>query len=397
MYAKILIQMDNFSYNKTVIVLAFVFFAIVGVFLAFTYETTFSIVRTTASEIIPNAIKARGEERLKNPPHPIKGVYISAWTTTNSKKIDEIIKLINETELNGIVVDIKDYSGKLTYNVDVPLAKELGALDEIKIRDIDEFIKKFHKNNIYIIGRVQVFQDQVFAKARPDIAIKELKTGKIWKDNKGLEWLDPSSRIVWGYAADIAKDMANHGFDEVNFDYVRFPSDGDIEKLDFPFWDSVRPRYELISSFFSYLGGELKDVDISTSADLFGLASWRALDFSFDLNIGQRLVDALPYFDYVSPMVYPSHYPENFNGIKNPSLKPYEIVSGSLRTWQELKATTTYRAELRPWLQDFDLNGIHYDKTKVRAQIRAVYDSGVESWLLWNSSSKYTRDALLAE
>lgn len=389
--------MHNLSYNKTVIILAGVFTLIVAVFLILTYETTFSVVRSTASNVVSEIVNPHYAVKLRNPPHPIKGIYISAWTTTNSKKMDGLIKLVKETELNGVVVDVKDYSGKLTYKIDIPLAEKSGALDEIKIKDIDGFINKLHKSNIYVIGRVQVFQDPVLAKARPDIAIKNLKTGAVWKDNKGLEWLDPSSRIVWNYAVDIGKDMAKHGFDEVNYDYVRFPADGDIGKLDFPFWDAVRPKYELISSFFSHLNNELKDSGIAASADLFGLASWRALDFSFDLNIGQRLVDALPYFDYVSPMVYPSHYPANFDGIKNPSLKPYEIISGSLRTWQELKATTTYRAMLRPWLQDFDLNGVHYDKTKVRAQIQAVYDSGIDSWLLWNSSSKYTRDALLAE
>ena len=389
--------MHNFSYNKTVIILAVIFFAIVGTFLAFTYQTTFSIVRTTAYEMIPNSIISHNATKLKNPPHPIKGIYISAWTNTNSKKISDLIKLVNETELNGVVVDVKDYSGKFSYAVNIPLAKESGALDEIKIKDIDTYIEKFHKNNIYVIGRVQVFQDPMLAKVRPDIAIKELKTGKTWKDNKGLEWLDPSRRIVWDYAVDIAKDMASHGFDEVNFDYVRFPADGDIEKMDFPFWDAVRPKYELISSFFSYLSDQLKNTDIATSADLFGLASWRALDFSFDLNIGQRLVDALPYFNYVSPMVYPSHYPDNFNGIKNPSAKPYEIVYGSLVSWNQLKATSTYKAVLRPWLQNFDLKGYKYDKTRVRAQIQAAEDLGIESWLLWNSGSNYTRDALLAE
>ncbi|MEK9174653.1 MAG: putative glycoside hydrolase, partial [Patescibacteria group bacterium] len=119
--------------------------------------------------------------------------------------------------------------------------------------------------------------------------------------------------------------------------------------------------------------------------------------FTFDLNIGQRLIDALPYFDYVSPMVYPSHYPDNFNSIKKPAAKPYEIVFGSLKTWQDLKATTSYKAILRPWLQDFDLGGVKYDATKVRAQIQAAHASGIDSWLLWNSSNRYTKEALLPE
>lgn len=383
--------------KKIILLLAGVFIFVLGVFLFFSQSNTFELATSTAYNIISSVQTQNHAQKLANPPHPIKGIYISAWTATNSKKIQELIQLIKETELNGVVVDIKDATGFLSYQTAVSLAEKIGAHREIKIRDIDKFINQFHKENIYVIGRVQVFQDPIMAQGRPDVAIKDSKTGKLWKDNKGLEWLDPSSRIVWQYAADIAQDMARHGFDEVNFDYVRFPADGVIERLDFPFWDAVRPKYELISSFFAYLNQELKDTAIATSADIFGLAAWRAMDFSFDLNIGQRLIDALPYFDFVSPMVYPSHYPDNFNGIKKPAAKPYEIVHGSLETWQDLKATTSYKAILRPWLQDFDLGGIKYDQTKVRAQIQAAYDTGVESWLLWNSSNRYTRGALLQE
>ena len=361
------------------------------------FKNTFSFVSSTVKEVMDGAINPTRAQRLVEPPHPIKGIYISAWTANNSQKIKGLIQLIKETELNGVVVDVKDATGFFTYKVGLPLAEKIGANDHVKIRDIDKFIGEFHKENIYVIGRVQVFQDPVLAQGRPDIAIKDSKGGALWKDNKGLEWIDPSSRIAWQYAADIARDMARHGFDEVNFDYVRFPADGLIERLDFPFWDAIRPKYELIGTFFAYLNQELKNTAIATSADIFGLAAWRAMDFSFDLNIGQRLIDALPYFDYVSPMVYPSHYPDNFGGIKKPATKPYEIVFGSLKTWQDLKATTSHKAVLRPWLQDFDLGGVKYDHTKVRSQIKAAYDTGIDSWLLWNSSNRYTRAALLPE
>ncbi|MDP3764006.1 MAG: putative glycoside hydrolase [bacterium] len=373
------------------------FLIIIGSFFFVSQKNTFNLVSSTAYNIVSNVTNITSAQKLVNPPHPIKGIYISAWSTTNSKKIDDLIQLIKETELNGVVLDVKDATGYFTYKVDIPLAEKIGANNEIKLRNIDDLINKFHKENIYVIGRVQVFQDPVLAAGRPDIAIKNVKTGETWKDNKGLGWIDPSSQIAWQYAVDITKDMTKHGFDEVNFDYVRFPADGDIAKVDYPFWNAVRPKYEIIGSFFAFLNQELKDSGIATSADIFGLAAWRAMDFNFDLNIGQRLIDALPYFDYVSPMIYPSHYPDNFNGIKKPATKPYEIIHSSLSTWQDLKATTSYKAHLRPWLQDFDLGGIKYDATKVRAQIQAVYDTGVDSWLLWNSSNRYTKEALLAE
>lgn len=383
--------------KKIAIFSALVLMLIVGAFLFVSQKNTFSLVSSTAYNIVASVSTIDHAQKLASPPKPIKGIYISAWTASNSKKVANLIQLVKDTELNGVVVDIKDATGYFTYKVDVPLAEKIGANNQIKVRDIDEFVNRFHKENIYVIGRVQVFQDPVLAAGRPDIAIKNAKTGKVWQDNNGLAWLDPSSRIVWQYAVDIAKDMASHGFDEVNFDYVRFPTDGEIAKLDFPFWNAVRPKYELIGSFFAYLNQELKDSGLATSADIFGLAAWRAMDFTFDLNIGQRLIDALPYFDYVSPMIYPSHYPDNFNGIKKPAAKPYEIIRGSLTPWRDLKATTSYKAILRPWLQDFDLGGIHYDQTKVRAQIQATYDTGVDSWLLWNSSNRYTKEALLPE
>ena len=262
-------------------------------------QNTYSFVSSTAHEVIEKIASPPPAQKLANPPHPIKGIYISAWTANNPQKVKGLIQLVKETELNGVVVDVKDATGLVSYKVNVPLADKIGANDHIKIRDIDKFINQFHKENIYVIGLVQGFQDPVLAQGRPDIAIKDSKTGELWQDNKGLEWIDPASRIAWQYAADIAQDMAQHGFDEVNFDYVRFPADGVIERLDFPFWNAVRPKYELIGTFFAYLNQELKNVGIATSADIFGLAAWRAMDFTFDLNIGQRLIDALPYLDYV--------------------------------------------------------------------------------------------------
>lgn len=368
-----------------------------GVFWIWPQNNVFIITNNSATKIISKIIPESSAQRLTNPPHPIKGIYISAWTAYQSQKISELIQLINKTELNAVVVDVKDATGKFSYKVDIPLAQKSGANSEIKIKDIDEFINLFHKNNIYVIGRVQVFQDPVLARARPDIAIKHSQNGKLWQDKNGLEWLDPSSRIVWQYAEDIAKDMAQHGFDEVNFDYVRFPTDGMIQYLDFSFWDGSQPKHELIGSFFAYLSNALKDQPLAKSVDLFGLAAYQAAYFNLDLNIGQRLIDALPYFDYVSPMVYPSHYPANFNGLKDPIQKPYEVVFVSLKNAQNLIATTSSKAKLRPWLEDFDLNGVAYDKTKVRAQIQATYDAGAESWLLWNSGSRYTKEALMAQ
>ncbi len=341
-----------------------------------------------------NQEKIERPQKLKNPPSPIRGIYITAWVAGGSSRINELITLIDETELNAVVIDVKDYSGKLSFETNIPLAEEIGAHNEIRIADIDSLIKKLHERNIYVIGRTQVFQDPTLAKARPDLAVQDNYTGSIWRDHKGLSWLDPMSQEVWDYNLDIAREMDERGFDEINFDYIRFPSDGILERMSFPFWDEVTPRYDIIRSFFKYMREETAKDNIIISADLFGMAAWLALDFDYDLNIGQRLIDALPYFDYICPMVYPSHYAGTGTGYKNPAEYPYEIVFTSLKNAQNLIATTTSAtAKIRPWLQDFDIGAI-YSGPEVRAQIQAAYDNGVEEWLLWNASNRYTREGL---
>lgn len=335
-------------------------------------------------------------KKLASPPSIIKGIYITGWVAGTESRISSLIDLINSTELNTVVIDVKDYSGYLSFKTNISLAQEVGAHNEPRIRDINSLIERLHKNNIYVIARVQVFQDPVLALARPDLAVSDDRTGKPWRDDKGLSWLDPASHEVWDYTVDIAKEANMRGFDEVNLDYIRFPSDGNLKVMAFPFWDEETPRHEIIESFYKYFREKTREDNIKISADVFGMTAWNALKTDYDLGIGQRLVDAVGYFDFVSPMVYPSHYQNLGTGFANPALYPYEIVSISLTNAQQLVASTSPPAQLRPWLQDFDL-GADYDAEKVRAQIRATNDAGIDGWLLWNASNYYTKNALNLE
>ena len=175
----------------------------------------------------------------------------------------------------------------------------------------------------------------------------------------------------------------------MNFDYIRFPSDGNMKNIAYDYWDEITPSAEVMSSFFAYLRRELGDVGVPLSADLFGMTT---VNYD-DLNIGQVLENAAPYFDYIAPMVYPSHYPTGFAGFKNPAAHPYEIVNQAMTVASaRLIAASSTPSKLRPWLQDFDL-GANYDAEMVRKQIQAVYDSGLTSWMVWDASNKYTRDA----
>jgi len=279
----------------------------------------------------------------------------------------------------------------ISFLVSDPVLKEIGA-SENRIPDAEDFINYLHKNNIYAIARISVFQDPYLTKKRPDLAVKT-KQGTVWKDRKGIAWLDPASREAWEYTVKIAREAERIGFDELNFDYIRFPSDGDMKNIDYNFWDQVTPRAKVMENFFEYLHYQLYDLGIPLSADLFGMTTWN----SDDLNIGQKIECAAPYFDYIAPMVYPSHYPATFQGYANPAMHPYEIVySAMARGSEKLLAASSTPSKLRPWLQDFDMGAV-YDKNMVRKQMQAVYDAGLTSWMLWDPTNKYTREALNLE
>ena len=190
----------------------------------------------------------------------------------------------------------------------------------------------------------------------------------------------------------IAKAAERVGFDELNFDYIRFPSDGNMSDIVFPL-SHKRNKQEVLEDFFKNLRSDLSDVGIPMSADLFGMT----MTNKDDLNIGQVLERTAPYFDYISPMVYPSHSPAGFHNFKNPADHPYEVVHIAMTSGAErMRAATSSPLKLRPWLQDFDL-GAKYDATKVRAQIQATYDAGLTSWMIWDPKNKYTRGAYLPE
>ncbi len=318
-------------------------------------------------------------------PWYIKGVYLTSWTAGDSSRMDYFIDLIKKTELNAVVIDIKEVDGRIAFDTDSQLIDDLDA-ENILIPDIKALIKKLHQENIYVIARIVVFKDAFLSNLKPELALKT-STGKLWHDWRGKTWLDPASKEVWDYHVEIAKQAIEVGFDEINFDYIRFPSDGDISKIVYPVWDNKTPKPEIIRQFSEYLNQELKPLGAFLSIDLFGLTMIR----EDDMNIGQVLENAIPYFDFICPMVYPSHYPPDFEGYKNPADYPYEIIKMNLSQGKERIGQGT--AKLRPWLQDFDM-GANYDARMINLEKQAVYDTDSYGWLLWNPASRYTEDAL---
>lgn len=368
-------------------------------------------VATSSAEISPisnpNFPDLPPQPQLQNPPDIVKAVYLTGWSGGSAKKVDATIALAKRSEINAVVIDVKDYSGFVSYGMDIPAVKEDGAMGDIRMRAPNAVIKKFHDAEIYVIARVTGFQDPLLAKYKPEWALQNKTTGKIWTDNKGLAWMDPAGKGTWDYVISIAKDAIARGFDEVNFDYIRFASDGSLGNISYPFWDQKTARHKIIANFFSYLRQQMGTAKIS--ADLFGLATVN----HDDLGIGQVIEDAYKNFDYIAPMVYPSHYATGFLGIKNPGAYPYEVIKYSMdranERWDALvhpKSTSTEPiapeklGKFRPWIQDFDL-GATYTASMVKKEFQAVYDSllngtttgAYAGWLVWDPANTYTESA----
>ncbi len=322
-------------------------------------------------------------------PEPVRGIYMSSWVAGTGDWRERMVNMVETTELNAFVIDVKDYTGRISFEVSDPKLLEIGSMEE-RIPDVKEFLEYLHSKNIYAIARIAVFQDSYLAKKMPDLAVKRKDGVTTWKDRKGIAWLDPCSTEVWDYTVKVARQAEAVGFDELNFDYIRFPSDGNMKDISYNFCEDGFSMSEKMENFFAYLKRELADLEIPLSADLFGMTTTN----TDDLNIGQVLEKTEPYFSYICPMVYPSHYPATYDGYKNPALHPYEIISHAMASSSaRLLAASSTPFKLRPWLQDFDL-GATYDASMVRKQKQAVYDAGLSSWLLWDPANKYTPAAL---
>lgn len=340
-------------------------------------------------------------------PTPVKAIYVSSWVAASPTPLKRVMDLIETTEVNAVVLDIKDATGKVSFLVDDPIIKDTGS-PENRIKNVREFINTLHAKNIYVIGRISTFQDPYLTKVEPELALHKKSDGAVWKDKKGLAFLDPANKDVWDYNVALAGASYELGFDEINFDYIRYPSDGNIKDINYKLVTkadgTTTTRAENIEAFMKVVNEELriKYPDIKTSADLFGLVTTETTD----MGIGQILEKALPHFDYIGPMIYPSHYAKGEYGIAVPATKPYETVMKALAGAKkkidamladpyasELVKSHVNYSQIRPWIQDFSIGGVTYTSDMVKAQMKAVYDSGLDSWMMWDPSNKYTTAA----
>ncbi len=380
-------------------------------------------------------------------PTSLKAVYMSSWVAGSNDFKNKIKKMVADTELNAIVIDFKDSTGMLSAKTGVPEIDNEGCTEN-RISDIKGLIKEFHDLNIYVIARVAVFQDSCLSKKHPEYAVKRKSDGLIWKDRKGMSWMYAGSKEVWDYNVKIARVAYSIGFDEVNMDYIRFPSDGNMKDISYPVVivndpiivkpvvakkkatstvsiakqdvtknsivasatevstgnsDSIatstekvlitdttlNTRSNILSRFFTYVDNELRKSGNNRpkiSADVFGMVATN----TDDLGIGQVLEKILPHVDYMAPMVYPSHFANGWNGYTKPATRPYDVINVSMsKAVARAKAIGQDPKKLRPWLQDFNL-GATYTPSMVQAQIKATYDSGLDSWMMWDPANKYS-------
>ncbi|QKS48915.1 putative glycoside hydrolase (plasmid) [Paenibacillus cellulosilyticus] len=327
----------------------------------------------------------------KSTAQPIRGIYVSGWVAGNDSRMNQLLQLISETDLNAVVVDVKNDFGRLTYRSSVGDVQRTGSDQTPTIPNIKQLIQKLHRNHIYTIGRVVVFKDPYLAKRQPQLAIRR-QDGGVWNDGHGRPWIDPYHQEVWKYNINIAAEAAKLGFDEIQFDYVRFPEGITTKQVKFANANGWS-RAEAIRRFLHQARPIIHRQGAKVSADVFGLVT----SASDDMGIGQRWRSVGQEVDYISPMIYPSHYSSGIYGVRDPDMNPYAIVSHAVadakKRNQAMMAGGVKPAQLRPWLQSFTATWVHphmvYDRQAVKKQIKALHDQGVNDFLLWSAACKY--------
>lgn len=393
-----------------------------------------------------------GDDFLEDRPK-VKGIYVTG-PMAGTANMDALIELVERTELNAMVIDIKNDEGYVTCEMDSHLVQEIGSVKHY-VKDMPELVRKCKEKNIYLIARVVAFRDPVLAEAKPEWSLHNAD-GTVFRDKSGLAWVNPYEEQAWDYLVEVAEGAADLGFDEVQFDYIRFSTDRGMKQVDFGPAAQEKEKTEVITEFVAYAAEKLHEKGAAVSADVYGVVIDSAVDQQI---VGQDYAALAEQLDYLSPMIYPSHYGANYYNIPIPDAQPYDTVLAAMQSSkkvlagvivpkaeteavsgnsvpedtivgnmisgdtisgnavsgnsvsgnagetemsaEEIAALTplkTVRADVRPWLQDFTATWvkghIKYGAEQIREQIQAVYDAGYEEWILWNAANRYTEDGL---
>jgi hypothetical protein len=321
----------------------------------------------------------------------IKGIYVTAYSAGGSR-MTELLNLIDSTDLNSMVIDLKDDSGYITYKTESALLQKMGKPQPF-IRDINSLMKRLQKHDVYPIARIVVFKDTILATKQPKLSFVN-KDGSVWKNGNGDAFVSPYSKEVWDYNIELAKEAATLGFKEIQFDYVRFPEGFEKRADAMTYVKNDKSRVDIVAEFVQYARKELAPLGIRVSVDIFGYAA----SVPAAEGIGQDMVKISENVDVIAPMVYPSHYSTGWFKAKDPDMEPYKTIKGSMvDTHKKLDPLGDQKPIIRPWIQDFTASWLgsghytKYGKKEVEEQIRALKDMQVDEFLLWNASNRYTK------
>lgn len=352
----------------------------------------------SAQSVSVNDAQEEGAARVIRPePVKVKGIYVSG-PVAGIAKMDDLIDLVDQTELNAMVIDVKNDEGKVTYRMQSDQVLEIDAGVRY-ISDIEELVGKCKEKDIYLIARIVAFRDPYLAEQKPEWAV-HTKDGAIFRDKSGLAWVNPYEREVWDYLVEIAAQAAKDGFDEVQFDYIRFSTDIKEGEVDYGPESENVDKIQIITEFTEYLYEKLAPRGVYVAADVFGTVIDNETDQAI---VGQDYVQMAAHLDYICPMVYPSHYHNGSYGIKVPDAEPYRTIhEAATSSVQELCAVPEEkRAGVRMWLQSFTAGWvpghISYGPEQIRAQIKGAYDAGYDEWILWNAAVNYQSQAFLTD
>ncbi|WP_405103206.1 putative glycoside hydrolase [Oceanobacillus sp. FSL H7-0719] len=330
-------------------------------------------------------------------PDAVRGIYVTG-NSAGGSRFDELLNLTENTSLNSMVIDIKEDHGNLTFKPDEDSPFADIAMNYIS--DPEAMMKTLEEKQIYPIARIVVFKDSVLAEKRPDLSFTE--NGKVWKNNKDEAFVNPFEKEVWEYNVDIAKLAVEMGFQEIQFDYVRFPEgfENKDESLDYSMGDykdldmnNIKKRVEAVTDFVGYAREELSKYEVDVSVDIFGYAA----TLEETPGIGQNFSRISENVDVISSMIYPSHWTSYF-GIEKPDTEPYRLVTEYAKVENQVLGALENPPVSRPWLQDFEAPWLYsgpakqYGKAEVEAQIKALYENGIDEFLLWNAGNVYTEN-----
>ncbi|HSB97263.1 MAG TPA: putative glycoside hydrolase [Spongiibacteraceae bacterium] len=336
---------------------------------------------------LPPKTTANDTTVIELKPFTPQGIYLSAYGISSMKLRHSALDIVKDTQINTFVIDLKTDTAMISYKTAVPLASAIGAQKMVLMKDMPEMVASLHAQGIYTIGRIVTFKDTLLAQAHPEWAVKN-SAGGVWKDREGLSWVDPFKREVWEYNAALAEEAAQMGFDEVQFDYVRFP---DTRGLVFSQPNNEQNRVEAINGLLTLARQKLAPYNVFLSADIFGYVAWN----SNDTEIGQRITDMVAHVDYVSPMLYPSGFQFGIPGYRDPVANSHEIVYRTLERARERAGVPAVR--FRPWLQafkDYAFDRRHFGAAEIQQQISAATRFGSNGYLLWNPRNVYAADTI---